>query len=79
MAIFALTLWGLHYFAANLTLLTLTNSLASISFGFYAIALKLMSFFPHRVGTLARTRDAENAPPIVGVKPEMCCDIDIFR
>ena len=35
--------------------------------------------FPHRVGALAHTRDAENAPPIAGVKPEMCCDLDIFR
>ena len=35
--------------------------------------------FPHWVGALAHTRDAENAPPIAGVKPEMCCDLDIFR
>ena len=35
--------------------------------------------FPHRVGALAHTRDAENAPPIAGVKPEMCCNLDIFR
>ena len=35
--------------------------------------------FPHRVGALAHTRDAEDAPPIAGVKPEMCCDFDIFR
>ena len=34
--------------------------------------------FPHWVGALAHTRDAENAPPIAGVKPEMCCDLDIF-
>ena len=34
--------------------------------------------FPHWVGALAHTRDAENAPPISGVKPEMCCDRDIF-
>ena len=35
--------------------------------------------FSHWVGALAHTRDAENAPPIAGVKPEMCCDLDIFR
>ena len=34
--------------------------------------------FPHRVGALAHTQDAENAPPIAGVKPEMCCDLDFF-
>ena len=35
--------------------------------------------FPHWVGALAHTRDAKNAPPIAGVKPEKCCNLDIFR
>ena len=35
--------------------------------------------FLHWVGALAHTRDTENAPPIAGVKPEMCCDLNIFR
>ena len=35
--------------------------------------------FPHWVGALAHTPDAENAPPIAGVKSEMCCDLDIFH
>ena len=34
--------------------------------------------FPHWVAALAHTWDAENAPPISGVKPEKCCDHDIF-
>ena len=34
--------------------------------------------FSHWVAALAHTRDAENARPIAGVKPEKWCNLDIF-